>query len=170
MEQYSILQDLNECIEYAQKGQLNLYWQRKIEKECAGMNLSSEEQAAALALRNTLNGIAQWSDEEAICSEVEKAGGKVLFCKYFAEHDSFAELIQDCFGKYSIAFILDCEITAEQRKAAAQQVQQLLIQCAKNWKIELSKTPVPENAKYESLEQAASALMQAFDRPEEIRG
>ena len=49
-------------------------------------------------------------------------------------------------------------------------VQRLLKESSKSWDIDLLTFPVPEMMKYASLSLAASALMQAFDTPEKIKG
>ena len=117
-----------------------------------------------------LQNVPQWNDEEAVQAEMAEQGGQVLFCKFFAEHSSFALLTQDSNGLYSIAFVLDCEISRKERKAAARLVQRLLKESSKSWDVDLLTFPVPEMMKYASLSLAASALMQAFDTPEKIKG
>ena len=94
----------------------------------------------------------------------------MLFCKFFEKHSSFALLTQDCNGLYSIAFVLDCEISPKERKAAAQEVRRLLEERSKSWDIDLYTRPVPERMKYASLSLAMSALIQAFSNPEQIKG
>ena len=127
-----------------------------------------------------LQNVPQWSDEEAVQAEMAEQDGQVLFCKFFEKHSSFALLTQDCNGLYSIAFVLDCEISPKERKAAAQEVRRLLeerskswdidLYTSKSWDIDLYTRPVPERMKYASLSLAVSALMQAFNNPEKIKG
>ena len=133
------------------------------------MELSREEQAQVRRIQVVLQNVPQWSDEEAVQVEMAEQG-QVLFCKFFKEHSSFAMLTKDCNGLYSIAFVLDCEISRKERKAAARLVQRLLKESSKSWDIDLYTLPVPERMKYASLALAASALMQAFDTPEKIKG
>ena len=117
-----------------------------------------------------LQNVPQWSDEEAVQAEMAEQDGQVLFCKFFEKHSSFALLTQDCNGLYSIAFVLDCEISPKERKAAAQEVRRLLEERSKSWDIDLYTRPVPERMKYASLSLAVSALIQAFSNPEKIKG
>ena len=123
-----------------------------------------------IAIKKILAAVPQWSDEEAAHIEVERVDGKLLFCRYFREHNSMSELMQDCNGEYDIAYVLDSDISPAERKAAALEVQQLLSERMKEWKVECIRTPIPEKMKCPSLEEAASALMQAFDDPESIQG
>lgn len=167
---YSILPSIRDGIEHAQQGKLNLYWQRDIEREYRCKRVSAEEQQAYSDLKKILEDVPQWSDVEAAYDEVGKIGGKILFCRYFEEHYSMAELVQDSHGMYYIAYVLDSDITPEERKAAAQEVQQLLSEKMNEWNIVRRETPVPEEMKYSSLDEAASALMDVFDHPEEISG
>lgn len=94
-----------------------------------------------------LQNVPQWNDEEAVQTEIAEQGGQVLFCKFFAEHSSFALLTQDRNGLYSIAFVLDCEISRKERKDAARLVQRLLKESSKSWGIDLYTLPVPERMK-----------------------
>ena len=61
-------------------------------------------------------------------------------------------------------------ISPKERKAAARLVQRLLKESSKIWAIDFYTVPVPERMKYASLSLAASALMQAFNHPEKIKG
>lgn len=162
--------DLRDDLDCAKTGHFNPYLQGMMQRECSGMELSREEQAQVRRIQVVLQNIPQWSDEEAVQTEMTEQGGQVLFCKFFKEHSSFALLTQDSNGLYSIAFVLDCKISPKERKAAAQEVQRLLPERINVWNIQLSKIIIPEKMKYRSLAQAASALMQAFDQPEKIRG
>lgn len=166
----TILPSIKDAIERAQQGKLNLYWLRDIERECRCRNLTTEEQQAYSELKKIIADVPQWSDEEAAHIEAEEIGGKLLFCRYFREHNSMVELMQDCNGEYDIAYVLDSDISPAERKAAALEVQQLLSECMKGWKVECIRTPIAEKMKYPSLEEAASALIQAFDDPEHITG
>lgn len=166
----TILPSINDAIERAQNGKLCLYWQRDVERECRCRDLTAEEQQAYSELKQIIAAVPQWSDEEAAHVEAERIGGKLLFCRYFREHNSMAELMQDCNGEYDIAYVLDSDISPAERKAAALEVQQLLSERMKEWNVEYIQTPIPEKMKYPSLEEAASALMQAFDDPEHITG
>ena len=87
-------------MERAKKGRFNPYLQGMMQREYSGMELSSEEQAQVRRIQVVLQNIPQWSDEEAVQTEMTEQGGQVLFCK---EHSSFALLTQDSNGLYSIA-------------------------------------------------------------------
>ena len=165
-----VLPDLCDDLDCAKKGRFNPYLQGMMQRECSVMELSREEQAQVRRIQVVLQNVPQWSDEEMVQSEMAEQGGQVLFCKFFKEHSSFALLTQDANGLYSIAFVLDCEISRKERKAAARLVQRLLKESSKSWDIDLLTVPVPERMKYVSLSLAASALMQAFDTPEKIKG
>lgn len=162
--------DLYDDLDCAKKGRLNSYLQGMMQRECSCLELSREEQAQVRRIQVVLQNVPQWSDEEAVQAEMAEQDGQVLFCKFFEKHSSFALLTQDCNGLYSIAFVLDCEISPKERKAAAQEVRRLLEERSKSWDIDLLTFPVPEMMKYASLSLAASALMQAFDTPEKIKG
>ena len=165
-----MLPDLCDNLDCAKKGRFNPYLQGMMQRECSGMELSREEQAQVRRIQVVLQNVPQWSDEEAVQVEMAEQGGQVLFCKFFKEHSSFAMLTKDCNGLYSIAFVLDCEISRKERKTAARLVQRLLKESSKSWDIDLLTFPVPEMMKYASLSLAASALMQGFDTPEKIKG
>ena len=162
--------DLRDDLDCAKTGHFNPYLQGMMQRECSGMELSREEQAQVRRIQVVLQNVPQWSDEEAVQAEMAEQGGQVLFCKFFKEHSSFARLMQDRNGLYSIAFVLDCDISPKERKAAARLVQRLLKESSKRWGIDLYTIPVPERMKYASLSLAASALMQAFNHPEKIKG
>ena len=98
-----LLPELVDDLDCAKMGRLNSYLQGMIHRACSGMELSREEQA------------------------------QVLFCKFFSEHSSFALLTQDHNGLYSIAFVLDYEISRKERKAASRLVQRLLKESSKSW-------------------------------------
>lgn len=164
---YSIRCDDLDC---AKKGRFNPYLQGMMQRECSGMELFSEEQAQVRRIQVVLQNVPQWSDGEAVQAEMAEQGGQVLFCKFFKEHSSFAMLTQDRNGLYSIAFVLDCDISPKERKAAARLVRRLLKESSKSWDVDFYTVPVPERMKYASLSLAASALMQAFNHPEKIKG
>lgn len=162
--------DLYDDLDCAKKGRLNSYLQGMMQRECSCLELSREEQAQVQRIQVVLQNVPQWSDEEAVQAEMAEQDGQVLFCKFFEKHSSFALLTQDCNGLYSIAFVLDCEISPKERKAAAQEVRRLLEERSKSWDIDLYTRPVPERMKYASLSLAVSALIQAFSNPEKIKG
>ena len=165
-----MLPDLYDDLDCAKKGRFSPYLQGMMQRECSGMELSREEQAQMRRIQVVLQNVPQWSDEEAVEAEMTEQGGQVLFCKFFSEHSSFALLTQDHNGLYSIAFMLDCEISSKERKAAARLVQRLVRESSKSWDIDLYTIPVPEMMKYASLSLATSALIQAFNDPEKIKG
>lgn len=162
--------DLRDDLDCAKTGHFNPYLHEMMQRERSGMELSREEQAQVRRIQVVLQNVPQWSDEEAVQAEMAEQGGQVLFCKFFKEHSSFALLTQDRNGLYSIAFVLDCDISPKERKAAARLVQRLLKESSKIWDIDFYTVPVPERMKYASLSLAASALMQAFNHPEKIKG
>ena len=166
----TILPSIKDAIKRAQQGKLNLYWFRDIEREYRCKKVTPAEKQAYADLQSILSTVPQWSDEEAAHIEAEEIGGKLLFCRYFREHNSMAELMQNRRGEYCTAYVLDSDITPAERKAAAQEVQQLLSKNMQEWNVVCSTTPIPEKMTYPTLEEAASALMQAFDHPEEISG
>ena len=112
-----VLPDLYDDLDCAKKGRFNPYLQGMMQRECSGVELSREEQAQVRRIQVVLQNVPQWSDEEAVQVEMAEQGGQVLFCKFFKEHSSFAMLTKDCNGLYSIAFVLDCEISRKERKA-----------------------------------------------------
>ena len=101
---------------------------------------------------------------------MEGIGGRVWFCYFWEEHDSMVQLTEDCSGKFTVAYVLDSDVTPEVRKAAAQHVQQQLAECMQEWNVPLMKSAIPEKDKYEYLDEAASHLMQVLDDPESITG
>lgn len=168
--QYSILSDISDGIGRAKQGKLALYWQRNIAREYRCKKVTPAERQAYADLQNILSVIPQWSDEEELRSDIEGVGGRVWFCCYWEDHYSMVQLTEDCDGEFDVAYVLDSDATLEVRKAASQQVQQQLAECMQEWGIPLMKSPVPEETKYKSLEEAASHLMQVLDAPESITG
>lgn len=165
-----MLADIVYSLQKAQKGRLSLYAQRALDRECRAIPLTQEEQFAYCILQNTVKAIPQWSDEEAAKAEMQKIGGQLLFCRYFVEHDSMAEIAQDCNGEFDVSYVLDADITSKERKAAAQEVQQLLLEKMQEWGVVPISNPILEQMKYPSLELAASHLMQVLNDPESITG
>ena len=101
---------------------------------------------------------------------MEGIGGRVWFCYFWEEHDSMVQLTEDCSGKFTVAYVLDSDVTPEVRKAAAQHAQQQLAECMQEWDVPLMKSAIPEKDKYEYLDEAASHLMQVLNDPESITG
>ena len=134
-----LLPELVDDLDCAKMGRLNSYLQGMMQRECTGVELSREEQAQVRRIQVALQNVPQWSDEEAVQVEMAEQGGQVLFCKFFKEH------------LYSIAFVLDYEISRKERKAASRLVQRLLKESSKSWDIDLLTFPVPEMMKYASL-------------------
>ena len=165
-----MLTDIVYSLQKAQAGKLSLHEQRALDRECRAITLTQEEQFAYSILKNTIKAIPQWSDEEAAKAETQEVGGQLLFCRYFVEHDSMAEITQDRSGKFSADYILDADISPEERKVAAQEVQRLLTDQMQAWGIVPISNPILEQMKYPSLELAASFLMQVFNDPESITG
>ena len=121
-------------------------------------------------MQSILSEVPQWSDEEELRIEMEKIGGKLLFCHFWDEHYSMVQLTEDCNGKYSTAYVLDTETTPNVRKAAALQAQKELADRMQTWGVSPLDAPVPEQMKYASLAEASSHLMQVLDDPESITG
>lgn len=167
---YSILSDINDGIDRAKQGQLALYWQRNIEHEYRCKKVTPAEQQAYTDLQDILAAVPQWSDEEELRSGMEGIGGRVWFCYFWEEHDSMVQLTEDCSGKFTVAYVLDSDVTPEVRKAAAQHAQQQLAECMQEWDVPLMKSAIPEKDKYEYLDEAASHLMQVLNDPESITG
>ena len=167
---YSILVDIQDAIERAKQGKLALYWQRTIQREYRCKKVTPAEQQAYEQLQSILSEVPQWSDEEELRIEMEKIGGKLLFCHFWDEHYSMVQLTEDCNGKYSTAYVLDTETTPNVRKAAALQAQKELADRMQTWGVSPLDAPVPEQMKYASLAEAASHLMQVLDDPESITG
>lgn len=165
-----MLADIVYSLQRAQKGRLSLHEQRALDRECHALSLTQEEQFAYSILKNTIHAIPQWNDEEAAKAEAQEIGGQLLFCHYFVEHDSMAEIAQDRNGRFSADYILDADISPEERKAAAQEVQQLLSEKMLEWGMVPILNPILEQMKYPSLELAASFLLQVLNDPESITG
>ena len=146
------------------------YWQNELNRECNCQKLSDEEQRALSELNRVLSETPQWSSEEELRIEMEKIGGKRLFCHFWDDHYSMVQLTEDRNGKYSTAYVLDTETTPEVRKAAALQAQKELADRMQAWGISLLDAPVSEQLKYDSLTEAASHLMQVLNDPEHITG
>lgn len=167
---YSILSDINDGIDRAKQGKLALYWQRNIEHEYRCKKVTPAEQQAYNDLQDILAAVPQWSDEEELRSGMEGIGGRVWFCYFWEEHDSMVQLTEDCSGKFTVAYVLDSDVTPEVRKAAALHAQQQLAECMQEWDVPLMKSAIPEKDKYEYLDEAASHLMQVLTDPESITG
>ena len=167
---YSLLADIQYDIELARQGKFALYGQRNIAREYRCKKATPEEQQAYETLQNVLFMVPQWSDTEELHSDIERIGGRVWFCYFWEEHDSMVQLTEDCSGKFTVAYVLDSDVTPEVRKAAAQHVQQQLAECMQEWDVPLMKSAIPEKDKYEYLDEAASHLMQVLDDPESITG
>lgn len=123
---YSILADIRDAIERAKRGKLALYWQRAIQREYHCKKVAPAEQQAYEQLQSVLSEVPQWSDEEELRSGMEEIGGGVRFCHFWTDHDSMVQLTEDRNGKYSTAYVLDTETTADVRKAASLQAQKEL--------------------------------------------
>ena len=134
------------------------------------VKVTPAEQQAYTDLQDVLTAVPQWSDEEELRSGMEGIGGRVWFCYFWEEHDSMVQLTEDCSGKFTVAYVLDSDVTPEVRKAAAQHVQQKLAECMQEWDVPLMKSAIPEKDKYEYLDEAASHLMQVLTDPEHITG
>lgn len=167
---YSLLADLQYGIELARQGKFALYGQRNIAREYRCKKATPAEQRAYAELQRVLSAVPQWSDAEELCSAMEQIGGHVWFCYFWEEHDSMVQLTEDSCGAFTVAYVLDADITPAMRKAAARQAQQQLAARMQEWGIPLMKSPVPEKEKYEYLKEAASHLMQVLSAPESIVG
>ena len=166
----TMLPTIEEAMEDARNGKLSPYWQNDLKRECLHRELSAEERLALSELNCILSETPQWSGEEELCIEMENIGGRVCFCHFWDGHYSMVQLTEDRNGKYSVAYVLDTEITPDVRKAAALQAQKELADCMRAWGVSLLETPVPEQMKYDSLAEAASHLMQVLNDPEHITG
>lgn len=166
----TILPSIKEAMEDARNGTLSPYWQNDLERECLHKELSDEERLALSELNCILSETPQWSSEEELCHDMENIGGRVRFCRFWNEHYSMVQLMEDRNGKYSTAYVLDTETTPDVRKAAALQAQKELADCMQAWGVSLLETPVPEQMKDDSLAEAASHLMQVLNDPEHITG
>ena len=167
---YNILPDLMDAVLDAKKGQLSPYWQRRIMQECEGEDLTPQEQTVLERLHEALENVPQWTDEEALCAEIAGQGGRVLFCHFFQKHNSFAEVTQDKHGLYSIATLIDCALSPDERKEVAHEMQSLLAEQMESWNVRQCQVLIPEKGKYGSLQHAASALMQMLGQPESVCG
>ena len=163
-----MLEDIVYSLQKAQEGKFSLYEQRALDRECRAIPLTQEEEFTYGILKNTVEAIPQWSDEESAKAEAQKIGGLLLFCCYFVEHDSMAEIAQDCNGKFEVSYVLDTDISPEERKVAAEEVQRLLSEKMQEWGVVPISNPILEQMKYPSLELAASHLMQVLNDPESI--
>ena len=167
---YNILPALMDAVLDAKKGQLSPYWQRRIMQECEGEDLTPQEQTVLERLHEALENVPQWTDEEALCAEIAGQGGRVLFCHFFQKHNSFAEVTQDKHGLYSIATLIDCALSPDERKEVAHEMQSLLAEQMESWNVRQCQVLIPEKGKYGSLQHAASALMQMLGQPESVCG
>ena len=167
---YSLLADIQYDTELARQGKFALYGQRNIAREYRCKKATPAEQQAYEALQNVLSAVPQWSDTEELHSAMDRIGGRVWFCYFWEDHDSMIQLTEDSCGTFTTAYVLDADITAEMRKAAARQAQQQLAKCMQEWGIPLMKSLIPEKEKYEYLEEASSHLMQVLNFPERITG
>ena len=158
----TILPNIEEAMEDARNGKLSPYWQNNLKRECLHRKLSAEERQALSELNRILTETPQWSGEEELCIEMENIGGRVCFCHFWDEHYSMVQLTEDRNGKYSAAYVLDVETTPDVRKVAALQAQKELADCMQVWGVSLLDTPVPEQMKYDSLAEAASARESYF--------
>lgn len=166
----TMLSNIEEAMEDARNGKLSPYWQNNLKRECLHGELSAEERLALSELNCILSETPQWSGEEELCIEMENIGGRVCFCHFWDGHYSMVQLTEDRNGKYSVAYVLDTEITPDVRKAAALQAQKELADRMQVWGVSLLDAPVPEQMKYDSLAEAASHLMQVLNDPEHITG
>ena len=160
---YSILSDINDGIDRAKQGKLALYWQRNIEHEYRCKKVTPAEQQAYTDLQDILAAVPQWSDEEELRSGMEGIGGRVWFCYFWEEHDSMVQLTEDCSGKFTVAYVLDSDVTPEVRKAAAQHAQQQLAECMQEWDVPLMKSAIPEKDKFSGFH-PSSALRRLTHR------
>lgn len=166
----TILPNIEEAMEDARNGKLSPYWQNDLYRECHRQKLSDEEQQALSELERILSETPQWSSEEELHHDMANIGGRVWYCHYWEEHYSMVQLTEDCSGKFTVAYVLDSDVTPEVRKAAAQHAQQQLAECMQEWDVPLMKSAIPEKDKYEYLDEAASHLMQVLNDPEHITG
>lgn len=165
-----MLEDIVYSLRKAQEGKFSLHEQRALDRECCAIPLTQDEKFVYSILQNTVKVIPQWSDEESAKAEAQEIGGQLLFCRYFVEHDSMAEIAQDCNGKFEVSYVLDTDISPEERKAAAEEMQRLLSDKMQEWGVVPISNPILEQMKYPSLELAASHLMQVLNDPESITG
>ena len=168
--QYSILADIQDAIEQAKLGKLALFWQRTIQREYCGKNVTPDEQQAYEQLQSILSEVPQWSDEEDLRRNMESIGGRVWFCHFWIDHDSMVQLTEDCNSRFHVAYVLDRNTSPEIRREAALLAQKELADCMQEWSVSLLNALVPERIKYASLAEAASHLMQVLNDPEHITG
>ena len=168
--QYSILADIQDAIEQAKLGKLALFWQRTIQREYCGKNVTPDEQQAYEQLQSILSEVPQWSDEEDLRHNMENIGGRVWFCHFWIDHDSMVQLTEDCYGRFHVAYVLDRDTSPEMRREAALLAQKELADCMQEWGVSLLDALVPERIKYASLAEAASHLMQVLNDPGHITG
>ena len=67
-------------------------------------------------------------------------------------------------------YVLDTDISPEERKSAAEEMQRLLSEKMQERGVVPISNPILEEMKYPSLELAASFLMQVLNDPENITG
>jgi len=168
--QYSILADIQNAIEQAKLGKLALFWQRTIQREYCGKNVTPDEQQAYEQLQSILSEVPQWSCEEDLHHNMESIGGRVWFCHFWIDHDSMVQLTEDRNGRFHTAYVLDRNTSPEMRREAALLAQKELTDCMQEWGVSLLDALVPERIKYDSLAEAASCLMQVLNDPEHITG
>ena len=168
--QYSILADIQDAIEQAKLGKLALFWQRTIQREYCGKNVTPDEQQAYEQLQSILSEVPQWSDEEDLRHNMENIGGRIWFCHFWIDHESMVQLTEDCYGRFHVAYVLDRDTSPEMRREAALLAQKELADCMQEWGVSLLDALVPERIKYDSLAEAASHLMQVLNDPEHITG
>lgn len=168
--QYSILADIQDAIEQAKLGKLALFWQRTIQREYCGKNVTPDELQAYEQLQSILSEVPQWSDEEDLRHNMESIGGRVWFCHFWIDHDSMVQLTEDCNSRFHTAYVLDRNTSPEMRREAALLAQKELADCMQEWGVSLLDAPVPEQMKYASLAEAASHLVQVLNDPERIIG
>ena len=80
------------------------------------------------------------------------------------------QLTEDCNGRFNATYVLDRDTSPEVRREAALLAQKELAEYMQAWSVSLLDTPIPEQMKYASLEEAASHLMQVLNDPESITG
>ena len=165
-----MLEDIVYSLRKAQEGKFSLHEQRALDRECFAASLTQDEKFVYSILKNTVEAIPQWSDEEAAKADAQETGGHLLFCRYFVEHDSMAEIAQDYDGNFEVSYVLDTDISPEERKAAAEEMQRLLSEKMQEWGVVPISNPILEQMKYPDLELAASHLMQVLNDPESITG
>ena len=126
---YSILADIEDAIEQAKQGKLELYWQRTIQREYRCKKVTPAEQQAYEHLQSVLSEVPQWSDEEELRFEMEEIGSGVRFCHFWIDHNSMVQLTEDRNGRFHAAYVLDRDISSEVRRKAALLAQKELADC-----------------------------------------